>query len=321
MRRPRFVGRAVVLSLLAAATAGGCGSESERPAPAGRPASRVLITAPPSAALSWHADGGLLVAPLAGGPIGFVGRDGQLVEAGIRVPRVRTDGQRGLLSLTFSSERQLYASWTPRGSDRLVVGILTRREPPRIIWNGPRTSAFANGGHIAFEPEGRLVIGIGESKIRPGASGEMLSLEPDGPPSQVPHILSRGWNNPFAFTFAPDGSLWVADNATGREPERLARGDGGEPYDITKLPRKTAPSGLAALPDGDLALCGVVSGTLDRYRREPQGHWKRTGTIGPDCRYGVVLLTDGRLAYAGERTIREVPKDALDTAGTGSSDS
>ena len=303
MRR-RFLARAVVLMLLTASTVDGCGSASERPSrPARPPASRVLIAAPPSAALARHADGGLLVGPLAGGPIGFVRRDGRLIDSRFRIPPVRTDGQRGVLSLTLSPEDVLYASWTPRGSDRLVVGILRRNRPPAIVWNGPRTSRAANGGHLEFAPDGRLVVGIGESKLRPGASGALLSLEPGGPPSQVPRILSTGWNNPFAFAFTPDGSLWVADNATGKQPERLARGDGGEPYDVTNLPRKIAPSGLAALPNGDLALCGIVSGTLDRYRREPEGGWKRVRTIATGCRYGVALLDDGRLAYADDRSI------------------
>ncbi len=310
-----------MLALLAAVAVGGCGSATESTSRrAGPVASRALLpVAPPSAALSRHARGGLLVGPLAGGPIGFVRQDGRLIDSGFDAPPVRTDGQRGLLSITLSPQDAVYASWIPRGSDRMVVGILPPNSaPPEIIWKGPHTTRFANGGHLEFEPDGRLVIGIGESKLRPGASGAMLSLEPNGPPSQVPHIISTGWNNPFAFTFTPDGRLWVADNATGRQPERLARGDGGKPYDITVLPRKTAPSGLAALPNGDLALCGVVSGTLDRYQHQPDGHWKRIGTIATRCRYGVVLLTDGRLAYADDRAIRVVPKDALEPGGAGS---
>ena len=316
--RSRFLARAVVLALLAAAMVGGCGSARETPDRAsGAPASRVLIEAPPSAALSRHADGGLLVAPLAGGPIGFVRRDGRLIDSRFRTPPVRTDGQRGVLSLALSPEDVLYASGTPRGSDRLVVGILGRRGSA-VIWNGPRTTQAANGGHLEFEPDGRLVIGIGESKLRPGASGAILSLDPNGPPNQVPRILSTGWNNPFAFAFTPDGDLWVADNATGRQPERLARGDAGKPYDVTNLPRKHAPSGLAALPNGDLALCGVVSGTLDRYRHQSDGQWKRIGTIATRCRYGVALLTDGRLAYAEDDAIRVVSKDVLEAGGADS---
>ncbi len=316
----RFLARVAVLVLLAAATVGGCGSASGRaPRVAGRLASRVLIQgAPTSAALSRHADGGVLVGPLAGGPIGFVRRDGRLIYAGFDAPPVRTDGQRGLLSLALSPQDVIYASWTPRGSDRLVVGILRRKAPPAIVWNGPRTSTFANGGHLEFAPDGRLVIGIGESKLGRGAPGAMLSLEPNGPPNQRPRVLSTGWNNPFAFAFTSDGRLWVADNATGKAPERLARGDAGKPTDVTNLPRKTAPSGLAVLPNGDLALCGVVSGTLDRYRHQPDGHWKRIGTIATGCRYGVALLTDGRLAYADRHAIRVVPRDALVTDGAGS---
>jgi hypothetical protein len=75
-----------------------------------------------------------------------------------------------------------------------------------------------------------------------------------------------------------------------------------------------------ALPDGDLALCGVVSGRLDRYRHQPDGHWKRVGTIATRCRYGVALLTDGRLAHADRNAIRIVRKSALAAGETDSGD-
>lgn len=90
---------------------------------------------------------------------------------------------------------------------------------------------------------------------------------------------------------------------------------------MTDLPRETAPSGLVALPNGDLALCGVVSGTLDRYRYESGGHWKRIGTIATGCRYGAVLINGGRLAYAERQAIRVVSREALLTAGTSSNGS
>lgn len=118
-------------------------------------------------------------------------------------------------------------------------------------------------------------------------------------------MLSTGWNNPFAFTYTGDGALWVADNSPGRQAERLARGDRGRPASVTDLPVKTAPSGIAALADGTLAVCGFVSGTLDRYVRSGDG-WRRDATIARGCRYGVVALDGGRIVFSGDGGLREV---------------
>jgi hypothetical protein len=117
-------------------------------------------------------------------------------------------------------------------------------------------------------------------------------------------VLSRGWNNPFAFTYLGT-QLWVADNSPGRAPERLARGDLGVPRDVTDLPRRTAPSGLVALDRGAFAVCGFVSGTLDRYVRDGR-RYRDAGTLASGCRYGAVRLTDGRIAFAADDAIRAV---------------
>ncbi|MCA1656937.1 MAG: PQQ-dependent sugar dehydrogenase, partial [Actinobacteria bacterium] len=179
------------------------------------------------------------------------------------------------------------------------------------VWTGPRSATLANGGHLALAPDGRLVIGVGDlqdpARVRdPGApNGKLLALRPDGPNAR-PAVLSTGWNNPFAFTFTPDGRLWVADNSPGRRPERLARGDtGGPAAQVTLLSRKTAPSGLAAISSTELAVCGFTSGTLDRYRMQ-RGRWRFAGAIARGCRYGVVRLPHGRLAFSTGRDIRVV---------------
>ncbi len=199
----------------------------------------------------------------------------------------------------------MYASWTTP-ERRLVVGRLRRHARPVIIWRGVSTATLANGGHLAAAPDGRLVIGIGDRQSG-SPTGRMLSLDPAGPATQVPRTLSTGWNNPFAFTFTPGGELWVADNAPGKRPERLARGDdaGGRPAAVTTLVRRPAASGLAALNDDALALCGVVSGTLDRYERRG-AMWRYDRTLARGCRYGVARLADGRLAFGAENGVRVI---------------
>jgi glucose/arabinose dehydrogenase len=187
------------LALAALAVLAGCGSTSDAtPAPAGH----VLLAVPRSAALAAELGGALLVGPLAGGTIRRINTDGSVEATALRVPPVRTDGQRGLLSLAVDRSR-VYARGTPRSGDRLIVGCLRAGAPPRIVWTGPRTTTLANGGHLAFAPGGRLAIGIGDRQSPRGAVGRLLSLDPAGPANQRPRVLSTGWSNPFAFTFTP----------------------------------------------------------------------------------------------------------------------
>ncbi len=60
-----------------------------------------------------------------------------------------------------------------------------------------------------------------------------------------------------------------------------------------------------AISNTELAVCGFVSGTLDRYRLR-DGRWRSAGTIARGCRYGVARLPDGRLAFSTGREIRTV---------------
>jgi hypothetical protein len=279
---------------LVALTLTACGTAH----PARPRSSTLLLRTGPAPALAALPDGGLLVGT----------RDGRITALhgdalSHPYPRVAVSrgGQRGLLSLVARGHA-VFAAWTDAGR-RLVVGRLRRGAAPLVRWRGPRTATLANGGHLAVDPEGRLVVGVGDRQRRPG-SGVLLGLDPAGPSGQRPVVLSRGWNNPFAFAYA-GRELWVADNAPGRAPERLARGDLGTPRNITALPRGTAPSGLVALGPRTLLVCGFVSGTLDRYARDGR-RFRRTGTLARDCRYGAVRLTDGRIAFAADDAIRVV---------------
>lgn len=223
--------------------------------------------------------------------------------------KVATGGQRGLLGLAAGRGGRVYAAYTRAADGRIVVDRIAPG-PVRRLWIGPRSADLANGGHLEVAPDGRLVLGIGDLQqpariADPRApNGKLLALRTDGH-NRRPAILSTGWNNPYAFAFTPDGALWVADNSPGRRPERLARGDlGGLPRDVSPLTRKTAPSGLAAISRTELAVCGFVSETLDRYRLH-QRRWRFAGTIARGCRYGVVAVSRG-LAFSTGRDIRVV---------------
>lgn len=248
-------------------------------------------------------DGGLLYGQRTTGRI--LTSEGELVA---RVDVV-SEGQRGLLGLDVDDDGAVFAAWT-RPDGRIVVGRVAPGEQ-RLVWVGPESSRLGNGGHIAFSPEGDLVIGIGDLEDPGSVSdlnaphGKLLRLDPDGDPGQDPELVSSGWNNPFAFGFTPSGALWLADNAPGNDRERLLRADPVGPQ--TWLPDRTAPSGLAAIDDSTLALCSYRTQLLLRYRIGVNGVARlESPPIARDCRYGVVLLADGRLAYAADESIRFV---------------
>lgn len=221
--------------------------------------------------------------------------------------KVRSDGQRGLLGLAVDAEGALFASWT-RPDGRLVVAAL---DPRRDVWLGPRSTDLATGGHIAFDPtDGSLVVGIGDLQD-PGAvsdaaapNGKLLRLNPDGKPDQQPETVSYGWNNPYAFDFSGDGALWLADNAPGKQEERLLRADPVGPRAV--LPARTAPSGLAVVDETTLVICGYRTKRLLLYRVGANGVPQLDGTLARDCRLGVVALADGRIAYSTGSAIRTV---------------
>lgn len=248
------------------------------------------------------ADGGLLYGERTTGRI--LDLDGELIA---RVDVV-SEGQRGLLGLAVDDDGSIFASWT-RPDGRLVVGAVAPRR--RTVWLGPRSTDLATGGHIAIDPDySSLVVGIGDLQD-PGAvsdvdapNGKLLRLDPDGRPDQKPETVSYGWNNPYAFDFADDGALWLADNAPGTQEERLLRADPVGPRAV--LPARTAPSGLAVVDESTLVVCGYRTKRLLLYRVGPNGVPQLDGTLARDCRLGVVALSDGRVAYSTGRSIKTV---------------
>lgn len=294
--------------LVSAVAAAGCSGDSDDGAEAADPrraTSDVIV--PALAALP---DGGILTGELESGVVRRHPTPGpRELGTGEVVARldVQSGGQRGLLALAAAPDGRAWVSYVEDDDDRLVVERLAPG-PRERVWTGPAATRLATGGHIAYDPrEDRILIGVGdlqdpERVDDPGTlNGKLLALDPDGPAGQTPALLSLGWNNPFAFARLPSGGVVVADNAPGREPERIGRGDtGGEgPEDVTELVGRIAPSGVVALADDELAVCGVVSGTLDRFRRNAEGRWEPVGVLDDDCRYGVERLADGTLAVSG----------------------
>jgi glucose/arabinose dehydrogenase len=144
---------------------------------------------------------------------------------------VRTGAEQGLLGIAFHPDfvtnRRLYLHWSdPRGDTRVAE---FRARPHGTIDPAPRRRLLAveqpeenhNGGQLAFGPDGRLYLGLGDGggAFDPRGTaqdprsrlGKVIATPVDGGPPRWRTVLS-GLRNPwrFSFDFAL-GELWLGD--------------------------------------------------------------------------------------------------------------
>ncbi|TME48858.1 MAG: PQQ-dependent sugar dehydrogenase [Chloroflexi bacterium] len=182
-------------------------------------------------ALAWAPDKRLFFAERSGTIRTFDGAS-QRVFATVRAS---TDGERGLLGLalspTFDRDHFVYAFYS-RADDtsrQRVVRWLDRggtgTNLTTIIDNLPAGSDCCHkGGRIAFGPDGKLYVTLGETHVSSDAQnssslrGKILRYNPDGTvPSDNPFgrgnpVWAIGLRNPFGLAFSSDGKLMVTDN-------------------------------------------------------------------------------------------------------------
>lgn len=318
---PRSVLTVAFAAAVALGTLASCSSDPEEQDAVAR-AGLVEAHRVPAAratALAVEPDGDLLVGELESGRLLAVDpRDGTVSERG-RVAGLDTrPTQRGLLGLAVTDRDggEVLAALT--GSDgRIVVARVADDGATTTVWRGPRSADEANGGRLVVLPDGAIAIGIGDL-LDPDRSPDPLT--PNGKVLRIGDgdgftALAGGLNNPFAFAPGPEGTLWVADNAPGQRPERLLEypADGAGEADAVADGRVVAswtdtrvPSGLAWLGDGRLALCWYATSELRVVEADQVAELDDpdTGTlVADDCRYGVVALPGGGLAYAAESDV------------------
>jgi len=182
-------------------------------------------------ALAWAPDGRLFSAQRAGAIRSF---DGKTARDFASVSPA-TDGERGLLGLaispTFARDHYVYAFYS-RSDDESRQRVVrwtdrngTGTELTTIIDNLPGgTDCCHKGGRLAFGPDGKLYITLGENHLASQAQdpsslrGKILRYNPDGTvPADNPFgssnpVWAIGLRNPFGLAFSPDGKLFVTDN-------------------------------------------------------------------------------------------------------------
>jgi glucose/arabinose dehydrogenase len=212
--------------------------------------------------LAFAQDGTMFVADKDVGEIRIV-RDGEILDAPFATLPVQvTVNETGLLGVAvdpaFPDEPWVYAYYTGRDVVNHLVRIRadgdrgTEIQP--LLDLLPATAGWHNGGDIAFGPDGKLYVSVGDghdgsrSQDPNGIGGRILRLNPDGSiPDDNPlgpgnPTFALGIRNSFGLCFDPEtGDLWETENGPSGDdeinliepganygwPEQL--GPGGEP--------------------------------------------------------------------------------------------
>ena len=183
--------------------------------------------------LAFAPDGTMFVADKDRGEIRIV-RDGEiLAQPFATLPVLVTVNETGLLGVavdpSFPDEPWVYAYYT--GTDAVNHLVRIRAEGDRgtdiqpLLDLLPATAGWHNGGDLAFGPDGKLYVSVGDghdgsrSQDPNGIGGRILRLNPDGSiPADNPlgpdnPTFALGIRNSFGLCFDPEsGELWETEN-------------------------------------------------------------------------------------------------------------
>ncbi|MEX1142192.1 MAG: PQQ-dependent sugar dehydrogenase [Thermoleophilaceae bacterium] len=244
----RVHGLLIVALLSVAAVAAGCGGagadadEVERPRPPRQPATAsgaaehfgveqiaqglnrptFVAAAPGDGEALWVLEQPGRVVRVAGGSREVVLDLGDEVTLG---------GEQGLLGIAFhpdfASDPRLYLHWSgPAGATR-VAELRMRPDGTvdpdrrRYLLRLPQPEENHNGGQLAFGPDGRLYLGLGDgggafdpeqrAQDLDDLHGKLVSTDVDAPHARW-RVELYGLRNPWRFSFDPALSeLWLAD--------------------------------------------------------------------------------------------------------------
>jgi glucose/arabinose dehydrogenase len=262
--------------------------------------------------------------------------------------RVTAGGEQGLLGLAlhpdFRQNGRLFLNYTRRDDGATTISEFTVRDDgiadpdsERVILVIPQPYGNHNGGMIAFDAGGMLLIGMGDGgsggdpqgygQDREALLGKMLRIDVDGAnPYAIPadnpfldeagvrpEIWAIGLRNPWRFSIDREtGDLWIGDVGQGalEEVSVVPAGAGGlnlgwnvmegdACYDASECDRTGLLLPVATIAHADGA-CSVIGGYV--YR----------GDAFPDLR--------GAYAYTDLCTGELVILDAAEAVATGRSD-
>jgi glucose/arabinose dehydrogenase len=204
---------------------------------------RTQLALPP-AKMAVAPDGRVFVGELGSGVVRVVDAGGALQSTPFATVPVLTGGHRGLLGIAlspdFASDGRVFAlAVTPAGSGKPNRSVLYRWNDTggigtnqTVLLDDLPMSQINNGGVLAFDAAGMLLVSIGDTESPALAqddgsyAGKILRIDPDdgsaaaGNPTPGDRVYCKGLRNTFAITRDPTtGSLYLADNGPASDDE------------------------------------------------------------------------------------------------------
>lgn len=190
-------------------------------------------------AMAFAPDGRLFVAEKPG-DVRVVDASGQLEATPFVTLQVDTNEERGVIGVTldpnFETNHFVYVYYTStdgsihnRLSRFTADGNVAAAGSETVLLDLPTLGAANhNGGALAFGPDGKLYLGVGDNAVGENSPsldtpfGKILRLNSDGSvPSDNPflsqttgvnqYIWAKGLRNPFTIDFSPGGELFIND--------------------------------------------------------------------------------------------------------------
>lgn len=139
---------------------------------------------------------------------------------------VITGAEQGLLGLAFDPDfarnRRLYLHWTDRQGDTRVAEFTLGAGKRRALLFVDQPEENHNGGQLAFGPDGRLYLGLGDGggAFDPNRNaqdtddllGKLISADVDGEGEPAWRVELYGLRNPWRFSFdAGLNDVWIGD--------------------------------------------------------------------------------------------------------------
>jgi glucose/arabinose dehydrogenase len=134
-----------------------------------------------------------------------------------------TGAEQGLLGIAFhpdyATNRRLYLHWSDRAGDTRVAEFRRRRQVRELL-SVEQVEPNHKGGQLAFGPDGRLYVGLGDgggafdperyAQDPEDRHGKLLSTDVEGDVAWRVELI--GLRNPWRFAFDPAlGEVWIGD--------------------------------------------------------------------------------------------------------------